>query len=156
MLSILSQFLLIAQLKSGPEHLPANSLLLLVVTTEISFSFFFFFFFFVSPAMTQGLAQWQRLMPLLLPSPRLLPSPLWLLQRTVRTSVPQWREIVRQQCDEVPYVDLSGRKITSKARGQTFSALLPCYMQVMLKVTSKDAAKRHKRYWSLAIKNPKA
>ena len=32
MLSIFSQFWLIAQLKSGPEHLPANSFLLLVVT----------------------------------------------------------------------------------------------------------------------------
>ncbi len=32
MLSIFSQFWLIAQLKSGPEYLPANSFLLLVVT----------------------------------------------------------------------------------------------------------------------------
>ena len=66
--------------------------------------------------------------------------------------VPKWREIVKEQCDTVPYIDLKGKKQTNKARGRVFDALEPCYIQVRLTVTVQDAAERHRRYWTTTVK----
>ena len=69
-----------------------------------------------------------------------------------RAHVPKWREIVRQECEEVPYIDFNGKKITAKPRGKVFDALEACYLKVMLQVVPQDAAERHRRYWQTTIK----
>ena len=35
-----------------------------------------------------------------------------------------------------------------------FNALKPCYLAVMLQVSSQDAAERHRRYWTMTVKMP--
>ena len=60
--------------------------------------------------------------------------------------VAEWREIVKQECDLVDYIDLKGVKNTSGKRGKTFAALTPCYYKIMLLVCKQDAAERIKRY----------
>ena len=65
--------------------------------------------------------------------------------------VPVWRDIVTEQCDTDGYVDLNGCRQTGK-RGRTFSSLQACYLQVVLSVSTQDAAERHKRYLSTTVK----
>ena len=71
-----------------------------------------------------------------------------LLDQTV---VPLWRDIVVEQCDTDGYVDLNGHRHTRK-RGCCFGSLQACYLQVVLSVSTQDAADRHKRYVSTTIK----
>ena len=68
-----------------------------------------------------------------------------------QTLVPVWRDIVVEQCDTDGYVDLNGCRQTGK-RGRTFSSLQACYLQVVLSVSTQDAAERHKRYLSTTVK----
>ena len=68
-----------------------------------------------------------------------------------QTLVPVWRDIVVEQCDTDGYVDLNGKKQTGK-RGRSFGSLQACYLQVVLSVSTQDAAERHKRYVSTTVK----
>ena len=60
--------------------------------------------------------------------------------------VAEWREIVKQECQTVEYIDLLGVKNTSGKRGKTFDALTPCYYKMMLLVCKQDATECVKRY----------
>ena len=69
-----------------------------------------------------------------------------------QTLVTEWREIVKQECLTVDYIDLLGVKNTTGKRGKTFLALTPCYYKVMLLVCDQDAAERVKRYMTTNIR----
>ena len=68
-----------------------------------------------------------------------------------REHVPKWHEIVKEQCDTVPYVDLYGKRQDTVPQGRVFDALESCYIQVMLTIAPQDAAERHRRYWKMTI-----
>ena len=72
-----------------------------------------------------------------------------------RTLVSKWREIVKEQCDTVPYIDLNGKKVTSGPRGRTLAALKPCMFQVMLWNTDEDAAEAQRKYWQNCVRKAK-
>ena len=70
-------------------------------------------------------------------------------------NVERWRSIIKEQCKTASYIDLNGKKNTNgKARGRVFAALEPCYIAVMLVVTTQDTAERHKQYWTTTVKKP--
>ena len=66
--------------------------------------------------------------------------------------VTEWREIVRQECTSVDYIDLQGVKNMSGKRGKTFASLTPFYYKMMLLVCKQDAAERVKHYMILNIR----
>ena len=68
-----------------------------------------------------------------------------------QTLVPVWRDIAVEQCDTDGYVNLNGCRQTGK-RGRNFGSLQACYLQVVLSVSTQDAAERHKRYLSTTVK----
>ncbi len=52
--------------------------------------------------------------------------------------MPKWRKIVKKQYDTVLYINLKGKKQTNKACGHIFDTLEPCYIQVMLSLTTQN------------------
>ena len=64
----------------------------------------------------------------------------------------EWRNIVKQECESVDYVNLKGVKKTSGKRGKSFAALTPCYYKMMLLVCTQDAAERIKRYMTTTVR----